>query len=149
MAPITAVRGFDGRSLVLPPPPPAQPAATAPVRNVLLLEDDPDVGRILEVVLQASGYSVTLCRSLSTARDWMRDGSYSLYLVDLLLPDGTGYELIDEIKRTDPAGHVVVISGLKQQQSFDRCMALGAADYITKPFSPSELVQRVGTWIQS
>ena len=148
MTSITVVRE-DGRTLVLPPPPPASTPSVGIRPNVLLIEDDPDVGRILEVVLQASGYAVTLCRSLSTARDWMRDGSYSLYLVDLLLPDGTGYELIDEIKQANPAGHVVVISGLKQQQSFDRCMALGAADYITKPFSPSELVQRVGTWIKS
>lgn len=148
MAPITAVRGFDGRSLVLPPPPPRAPAPST-LRNVLLLEDDPDVGRILEVVLDASGYSSTVCRSLSAARDSMRGSSYALYLIDLLVPDGTGYELIEEIKRTDPAGKIIVISGLKQQQIFERCVALGASDYITKPFSPSELVGRVGRWIQS
>ena len=149
MTPISALGGSDGHTLVLPRLAPLPDPPRPPIAEVLLLEDDRDVARVLQVVLQAHGYSVTLCGSLSVARDWMSSGSFGIYLVDLHVSDGTGYQLIAEIKTAHPESHVVVLSAETEPQSFERCFALGASDYITKPFSLIDLGDRMDRLMES
>ena len=74
----------------------------------------------------------------------MADGTYDLVLLDLNLPDGNGLDLLQDIRRDLGDGFpVLVLSGLRHEEAVVRGIELGADDYVTKPFSPPELLARV------
>ena len=129
------------------------PAETAPGRTlveptpvrILVVDDDPAVRSLLERLLASGGYAV---ESLSTAEDALarvRAEPPDLVLLDLHLPDRSGQDVLAEI-RDDPATRllpVVMLTGASSQAERLRAQALGVTDFLSKPFSPEELLPRV------
>lgn len=115
--------------------------------SILAIEDDRTVGLVLEHILETGGHQVRLARGVAEARQALSDGRYDLVILDLNLPDGSGLELLRSIR--EEAGEdtrVVVLSGMRQEEVVVRGLRLGADDYVTKPFSPQELLARVDRW---
>ena len=127
----------------LPPLPPKDPIK----RKILVVEGDRDCNRLIEFVLNIQGYEVTTATDLATACEIARVENFGHIVMDVSLPDGSGLELVhlvrDELGLRTP---ITVVSGLRQQHVYDECMAAGANEFVTKPFSPSELIMRLGRW---
>ncbi|WP_448568269.1 response regulator transcription factor [Thermus sp.] len=111
--------------------------------RVLLVEDDPLVARILEVALSRAGHEVHLAKDFPTAKARLAE-PWDAIVLDLNLPGGFGLDLLRHLRQDLGKGTpVIILSGLKQERTILEAMRLGAQDYLTKPFSPGELVLRL------
>ena len=111
---------------------------------ILAIEDDWTVRTVLEHTLESAGHRVDVASGMADARQLLADGSYDVILLDLNLPDGSGLELLRDMRRDLGTGVcVLVLSGMRQEDAVVRGLELGADDYVTKPFSPPELLARV------
>jgi DNA-binding response OmpR family regulator len=115
------------------------------IMSRLLLVDDAKEIQDLIVSIFEDTYEVDVAETISIAGDLLRNNTYSLLLLDLGLPDGSGYDLLEklgqEFKTTAPA--VMVLSARKGIQDKVQGFQLGIDDYIEKPFNPIELKARV------
>ena len=111
-------------------------------RRILIVEDDPDISMIEESYLQSSGFDTLVVADGHQVSELIRDGAFSLILLDLMLPGKSGYDICREIRdETD----IPILMVTARTESIDkiRGLGLGADDYIAKPFDPAELVARV------
>ncbi|HLH47081.1 MAG TPA: response regulator transcription factor [Acidimicrobiales bacterium] len=111
-------------------------------RTVLVVDDDDQVRGLLQLVLEAEGYTVALAADLSTAMRRVGDSPVDLVVLDVAVGEEDGRTLLSKL-RTDGDLPVVLISG--KGDATDRVIGLrlGADDFLSKPFSPAELVARV------
>ena len=117
------------------------------MQKILLLEDDITLGSGIRLALQSSTVQITLCRTLAQARGASADNSYDLLILDINLPDGSGLDLLGQIRKTS---HVPVILLTANDLEMDVVTGLeaGADDYITKPFSLAILRARVNAQLR-
>jgi two-component system, OmpR family, phosphate regulon response regulator PhoB len=121
--------------------------ASTGMSDILVIDDDPVIGAILERVLSHEGHAVEVVQRLSVARAVLLSRDVDLVLLDLNLPDGSGLEFLRAIRQDmDLKTPVIVLSGMRQEDHIVRGLQLGADDYVSKPFSPLELVARVDRW---
>ena len=111
------------------------------VIRILIAEDDPDINRLLGRILTRAGYEVTAAFSGSEAR-LLKPETFDLVLLDLMLPEVDGFEICREVREKKDIP-IIMVSAKKDDIDKIRGLGLGADDYMTKPFSPSELVARV------
>jgi two-component system cell cycle response regulator len=113
--------------------------------RLLLIDDDELLRAYLVKQLQLSGYWVDDAADVETAKRKLRENSYDLITLDLMMAPQTGYELFDYLKE-DPTFKwipLVVLSGRDDVEDKVRCLRLGADDYLTKPFQFEELEARI------
>ena len=114
------------------------------VAAILAIEDDWTVRTVLEHTLASAGHDVDVAPAISDARKLLADRNYDMVLLDLNLPDGNGLDLLRDLRKDlGSAVPVLVLTGLRQEEAVVRGLELGADDYVTKPFSPPELLARV------
>ena len=113
--------------------------------SVLAVEDEPDVANVVRYHLEKSGYDVRLATSGPDAIRQAREGRPGLILLDLMLPGLNGWEVCRRLKATPETRHIPVIMLTARSDEGDKILGfeLGADDYVTKPFSPRELLARV------
>jgi DNA-binding response OmpR family regulator len=109
---------------------------------ILLVEDDPDVARIIEQVLGDFGFQTAWCRSGSELLRRLRTLSPDLCIVDLGLPDMDGLEAMQRLRAQSSCG-ILILTGRAHVSDRVMGLELGADDYVLKPFEPRELVARV------
>jgi two-component system phosphate regulon response regulator PhoB len=114
-------------------------------QKILLIEDEPDIRKTLEYNISREGYDVVTAPSLSEGRNHLNSGSFSLILLDLMLPDGSGLDLCREIKSDKEKVATPIIILTAKDDEVDKVVGfeLGADDYVTKPFSVRELILRI------
>lgn len=110
--------------------------------NTLLLEDDPAIARTVAYSLEREGFVVTHCLQLSDARVQLRRKPFGLLLLDVGLPDGNGLDWCRELRAQGLTTPILVLSARGEEMDRVLGLELGADDYLTKPFSPRELVAR-------
>ena len=117
------------------------------MQKILLLEDDITLGSGIRLALQSPSEQITLSRTLAQAQNAVADNSYDLLILDINLPDGSGLELLEQVRRTS---HVPVILLTANDLEMDVVTGLesGADDYITKPFSLAILRARVNAQLR-
>ena len=130
------------------------PAATPPSAreramgdaHVLVVDDERDITALVAYHLARAGYRVTTAGTGVAALEAIAAEPPELLVLDLMLPGRSGYEVLDEIRRREDTRDVGVIVLTARRDESDRIKGLagGADDYLTKPFSPEELVLRVG-----
>ena len=113
--------------------------------NILVIEDEPDIRKNLEYNLSREGFTVTCSSSLSQAESILNSNTFSLILLDLMLPDGSGLDLCKKIKSDPKTETIPIIILTAKDDEVDKVVGfeLGADDYVTKPFSVRELILRV------
>jgi DNA-binding response OmpR family regulator len=113
------------------------------METILLVEDDPHVQRVLTRLFQSGGYRVEVCGDGRSAMDAFRKEAPTAVILDLVLPVLSGKDVCREIRRESPYPAIIVVSG--RTDEFDKILLLelGADDYVSKPFSPIELLARV------
>ncbi len=113
--------------------------------TILIVEDDADISRLVQHHLEGAGFAV---RAFATAQGVIQDAAKhppALFLLDIMLPGGNGLDLCRRIRETSSLNSIPVIFLTAKTSESDRIagLDLGADDYISKPFSPKELVARV------
>ncbi len=116
-----------------------------PAAKVLLVEDDPVILRLLEVNFELEGYDVVLAHDGAEGIALAREERPDLVISDIMMPNVSGIELVQALKGDEATAAIPVILLSAKAQSADVKAGLeaGADDYVTKPFEPLELVDRV------
>ena len=109
---------------------------------ITIVEDDPDVAKIIEQVLGDFGFRTVWCRSASDLLRRLRTLSPDLCIIDLGLPDMDGIEAMQRVKAQSACG-ILILTGRAHVSDRVMGLELGADDYMLKPFEPRELVARV------
>jgi len=114
-------------------------------QSVFLVEDEPDIALLIRHHLEASGFTVSSFLSGTGVVQAAELNRPSLFLIDIMLPGANGLDLCRRIRKTPPLSKVPIIFVTARTGETDRVagLELGADDYITKPFSPREMVARV------
>ena len=110
--------------------------------NIFLLEDDEAIGIGLTYSLKNEGYEVTLAKTVSEGIRTISQKDFSLYILDLTLPDGNGYDVCKKIKEKGDLP-VIFLTAYDDEVNVVMGFDLGADDYITKPFRVKELLLRI------
>lgn len=112
---------------------------------ILVVDDEPFILRSLTFVLRKQGFDVIEARDGEEAMIRVRNDRPSLVFLDVMMPRKNGYEVCEEIKG-DPEladTHVIMLTAKGQESDRDKGLAIGANEYMTKPFSPSKITGRV------
>lgn len=118
--------------------------------SVLIVEDEPDIRELLVLNLRSSGYEVLVASDVSQAIGIVAQERPDLCILDWMLPDQTGIYLLRKLKADPLLISIPVIMLTARSSDHDKVMAfdLGADDYVTKPFSPRELIARIGVLLR-
>lgn len=117
---------------------------------VLVVEDEPAIAQLVLFTLRQAGFNPTLAISVQEARASLHQSLPQLVLLDWMLPDQTGLQLLSQIRATTQWAYLPVIMLTAKSTEEDKIAGLeqGADDYITKPFSPKELVARINALLR-
>jgi two-component system KDP operon response regulator KdpE len=113
-----------------------------PHQQILIIEDDEAISRLLELAFKQLGHKALLAKDRQSALRELQTRSPDIILLDLGLPDGDGKELIKTI-RSMVQTPIIVVSARHEEKEIIASLDLGADDYVTKPFSTHELLARV------
>lgn len=111
--------------------------------KILLVEDNDAIIMGLEFLLEEEGYGFEAAKDIGKARELLAKSAYDLVLLDVALPDGSGYDLCREIKRANVAP-VIFLTARDEERDVVLGFDLGADDYVIKPFRNRELLSRIG-----
>lgn len=116
------------------------------MNNILIVEDEHLIARLIEMTLTRAGYRCTLAEDGRTAADLIETTNFDMALLDIMLPGLDGYALLECLR---PQGvPVIFITAKSAVKDRVQGLRLGADDYITKPFNPLELTARVKTQLR-
>ena len=112
--------------------------------RVLIVDDSATVRADMRGVLSAAGFGTTLCESLAAARKALREQDFELLILDMLLPDGDGVELLEELRRGPRMANLPVLMLSTEAAVVQRLKGLshGANDYVGKPYDPAYVVRK-------
>jgi DNA-binding response OmpR family regulator len=119
--------------------------------TVLVVDDEPFILRSLSFVLERAGFTVLQARDGDGALELLRDARPRVCILDVMMPKRNGYEVCEIIKG-DPdlrATHVILLTAKGQESARGRGLSAGADDFMTKPFSPSRIVEKVTAVLES
>jgi diguanylate cyclase (GGDEF)-like protein len=111
--------------------------------EVILVEDDPSIGRLVGLSLRREGHSVRHVPSIEAARQLLTSTDWDILLLDRRLPDGDGVDLCRDIRQKNPHAYILILTGDATRESKLAGFDCGADDYVTKPFQMEELLARV------
>ena len=113
--------------------------------NVLLVEDDEDIGEMLQLALLSNDFEVTWCVDVMKAQESLRDSVPNIILLDWMLPGISGPDWVKFLKNQDENKDIPIIMLTARSDEDDKIKGLetGVDDYVTKPFSVRELVARI------
>jgi DNA-binding response OmpR family regulator len=117
--------------------------STRPMGRILVVEDDPAVQKALKRLFESEGYTVEIQASGKSALESFQAAPPAVVILDLRLPKLSGSDVCKEIKAQAPTLPIVVLSATSDVSDKVLLLELGADDYVTKPFSPRELLARV------
>ncbi len=116
--------------------------------KLLLIEDEQELAKSIQEYLNGNEFVCEWTNKFSTALDKISNYDYDCILLDLMLPDGNGLELLTELKKQNKTDGVIIISAKETLDSRIEGFNLGADDYLTKPFHLSELLVRIQALIR-
>ncbi len=111
--------------------------------SILIVEDEHKISRLLQIELEAEGYEVSQAYNGAQAWDIYREGVWDLVLLDVMLPEMSGIEILRRIRATDPSTMVILLTARDSVEDKVAGLDLGANDYVTKPFQIEELLARI------
>ncbi|MBK7553125.1 MAG: response regulator transcription factor [Flavobacteriales bacterium] len=116
---------------------------STPKANILLVEDDANLGFVIHDMLKRKGYTVHLCRDGKEGLKYFNEHAYDLCILDVMLPHKDGFSLAEDIRTTNE--HVPIVFLTAKSQTDDRITGFkaGGDDYVTKPFSHEALALRI------
>src|SRR5699024_9690549 len=111
-------------------------------RHIFIVEDDPNIRDIVSAYLKKEGFRLSMVDNAEEAWEMARGGQPDMWILDIMLPGMDGYELCKKIRQESDVP-IIIISAKDEEVDKILGLELGSDDYLTKPFSPRELVARV------
>ncbi len=130
---------------------PAGESGSGNAQGLVLVVDDVEANRdVLSRQLKRQGYAVAIAENGQAALDQLRGSKVDLVLLDIMMPEMDGYEVLQRLKANEALRHipVIMISALSELDSVVRCIELGAEDYLPKPFNTTLLKARLGACLE-
>jgi two-component system, OmpR family, response regulator len=118
------------------------------MKKILIVEDDLSIAELERDYLEVSGFQVKVCTDGVAGLNEIKENKYDLVILDVMLPKMDGFDIL-RIVHENKDIPILLVSAKKEEIDKIKGLSLGADDYITKPFSPGELVARVKTHIQN
>lgn len=128
------------RRIDLPFRPGEMPPLFGDTTSVLIVDDDPLMGDLLEAMLRPAGYECTQAHSAEEAMAHLAERDFAVALVDIVMPGGTGLELVDRALELYPFLAVVMVTGVDDPDIAELALQSGAYGYLMKPFTPNEVL---------
>ncbi len=110
--------------------------------HILVVDDERPIRRLLRMYLSEAGYSIAEAADGRQALDQVRQGGIDLVLLDLMMPEVDGIEVCRQIRDSNGYVPIIMVTAMDDEESRVAGLEVGADDYVTKPFSPRELVAR-------
>lgn len=115
--------------------------------NIIIVDDDKDIGEILKITLQNEGYQVVAFDNSEKAMSYLKENVYDMVILDVMMPTLNGYDLCEYIRKFNDVP-ILFITCLDDDESLAKALALGGDDFIRKPFSITEVLARVGAHLR-
>lgn len=112
-------------------------------KKLLVLEDDPNLGFILQENLELRGYEARLCKDGNDGSHAYRNGKFDLCLVDVMMPKKDGFTFAREVRQRDQQTPIIFLTAKSMREDRIEGFRIGCDDYVTKPFSMEELALRI------
>lgn len=112
-------------------------------RNILLVEDDFNLGIVVQDFLNLEGYTVHLCRDGKEGLQKFNKNKYDACLLDVMLPEKDGYEIAEDIRKVDKEIPIIFLTAKSNPEDKVKGFKAGGDDYITKPFNREEFLLRI------
>jgi two-component system nitrogen regulation response regulator NtrX len=119
------------------------PATSRPRRHIVIVDDEPNIGLSLRLILEGEGYAVGVCDSAAQFHAFRRHGRADLYLLDVRLPDGDGIDLLRSLRQADERTPVIMISGHATIRNAVDATRDGAFDFLEKPLARDRVLLAV------
>lgn len=110
--------------------------------NILMMEDDSTIAFGVKYALEQEGFNVDICKDLESSRENIEKKEYDIILLDVMLPDGNGYDLCKEIRNIQDTP-IIFLTACDEEVNIVMGLDIGGDDYITKPFRVRELISRI------
>ena len=107
--------------------------------KILIVEDDPNLGKILLEYLEAKNFEISLAVDGEDGLDKFLNNSWDILLLDVMMPKKDGFSLARDIRKVDQNIPIIFLTAKSQKDNVIKAFKLGADDYLTKPFSIEEL----------
>lgn len=115
--------------------------------RVLVIDDDPDIGRMIKMLLEYKGYSVTVLDRTEQAADIIRNNGVNVVIMDMLLSGTNGIDVCTRFKKDSTIAHVPVIMISAHPDAKKICLQAGADDFLAKPFDMEEILSTIDQYI--
>lgn len=117
---------------------------------ILIVDDDESIARVIGSYLRQSGYEVISVINATQAMETLNRQTVDLLILDIMLPDGDGWRIVDNIRRDSKISHLPIMILSAKIEDADKIygLQLGADDYVTKPFNPQLVVAKVQRMLQ-
>jgi DNA-binding response OmpR family regulator len=119
------------------------------MKTVLIVDDEPDILVLLRLALEAAGYTTVEAADGQEALEVIRASHPDVVLLDVMMPRMDGWATLEHIAETGEHPRVIMVTAKTASRDRDRAMELGADDFVTKPFEPDQLVERMRRVLES
>ena len=116
--------------------------------RILVVEDDPDLGTMIKLLLEHKGFGVTLTASIEQTKEILSNNNIDLILMDMLLSGANGIDICAALKNNNKTKAIPVMMISAHPNAMELCMEAGADDFIPKPFDMQDLLVKVNSLIK-
>lgn len=113
------------------------------MKNIFMVEDDSTIAFAVKYAVEQEGFNLDIAENLENARKIVNSKEYDLILLDVMLPDGNGYEFLKQLREHDEDTPVIFLTACDEEVNIVMGLDIGGDDYITKPFRVRELISRI------
>jgi len=118
-------------------------------QNILVLDDDPDIGTMIKMMLEYKGYSVTVSDRAEKVGEILHDNRVDLIIMDMLLSGTNGTDLCVELKQNKSTSHIPIMMISAHPNAREICLDAGADEFISKPFDMQDILSRIGKLVNA
>jgi DNA-binding response OmpR family regulator len=118
-------------------------------QNILVLDDDPDIGTMIKMMLEYKGYSVTVSDRAEKMGEILHDNRVDLIIMDMLLSGTNGTDLCVELKQNKSTSHIPIMMISAHPNAKEICLGAGADEFISKPFDMQDILSRIGKLVNA
>lgn len=116
-------------------------------KNILVLDDDPDIGTMIKMMLEYKGYAVTVSERADQAAEILNNDNVQLIIMDMLLSGVNGIDLCSELKKNNATSHIPVIMISAHPNAKEICLEAGADEFISKPFDMQDILSKINHFV--